>query len=367
MSRTRLSLLTLGALSLSFVLSRAFGSPGSDRPAVSARPTAAIAAAPTDVRRPLVSGTARVDLASGREQQAVDCEMDPSRAEQLVAVLERTLAAHAPEHPAVFSSIETLAHELRRDSAVLRELVDRLRAGEIRGDVGPPVLLALGHARLDPATDLLVEFAFDPAEPLYGAARRALTVVRPDSDAMLVFDPALRLDDAQRAGALRALLHGSPDDTIVDLEQALVEAGLGATWLELVGSAAESDIAEATLARYLDHSDPELRLAACEALAEVADGTAAELRILLNDLVDGETDALVRGAALVALVERTDDIGPVANALRNEADPELRVEAVEALARPGRGLAERVELLRELAEEDPDADVREAAERALGI
>ena len=57
----------------------------------------------------------------------------------------------------------------------------------------------------------------------------------------------------------------------------------------------------------------------------------------------------------------------MAASLHSEPDGEIRAQAVVALAEaPGAGKA-KIELLRELAVTDMDADVREAAERALGL
>ena len=302
------------------------------------------------------AGAERLLASSGQDRRTAILQ----RLAQLAAVLEDT-------DPALFTAMEELSQLFREDSESLARTISDLRVGDLGEKLTRLTLQAMGRARVPQASAFLVEHAenMQISDDERQATLHALVSVRPDEDLLRVLDPAAGLGPVQRKSLLLALLvpEDSNGEQLLDMESAAVAAGLGVQWLEAL-AASRTPADPLRIGNYLEHPDARMRSEACEAL--VSTGGAEGLRLLVSRLA-GEEDGNVRRVALRSLAASSAALDLVAASLHSEPDGEIRAQAVVALAEaPGAGKA-KIELLRELAVTDMDADVREAAGRALGL
>jgi HEAT repeat protein len=102
-----------------------------------------------------------------------------------------------------------------------------------------------------------------------------------------------------------------------------------------------------------------------ETLEKLGEGDERDLRPLFDALTDEQGCWHTKGAAIESLVKlRPPGTGPaILRMLVREREPSIRQAAIEALAELGE--RKSVRLLQRLAREDPSAEVRAAAVRAV--
>ena len=124
-------------------------------------------------------------------------------------------------------------------------------------------------------------------------------------------------------------------------------------------AASQDEEALGVLRRALERGDRTVRSAVVQALAY---HRSDDVKEMLRQAAEREQDAAVR-AELVWALQITGQIELVADLLRRDADPEVRLQAAVAL---GRTLPTAEEALVHALQNDPDVRVRAAAAEALG-
>lgn len=190
-------------------------------------------------------------------------------------------------------------------------------------------------------------------ETLAGLVRQRSTSARLSSTSLLVLGAHARdAADPETAGGIDALLA---------LESVAAERGQVEDWLEALGNA-HSPKAIEPARRYLDHEQVLLRIAAAHALLAVHH---PEATTLLLERLGREALRPVRQALVEALAPRHDRraLAAIATVLREDPQVLVRRQAVLGLA--GRQEAAVRDLLRRVAAEDADQDLRALAARIL--
>lgn len=266
-------------------------------------------------------------------------------AEQLLAELQRLLAAQPVDAEALDGVFQQLQWLLKLDDRATALLADRLGSGQCAGDEARAVLGALGAAATPAAQSALAAVRANAA--LGDDVRTAATVAclqLPQPSPAIV---AGLLDEARGDSGLRgssllvfgalaprageALSDGrSPLQALLAMEDEAAARGELDTWLLAVGNAGAPQIL-AIAQRLLGHDDAAVRGACCVALRGVAGHQALEA-LLQRGL--GDRDPMVRQEAVLALSHRS--------------EPAAR-EAIERTAL-----------------QDPDESVRNRAARVLG-
>ena len=262
---------------------------------------------------------------------------------QILADLERLLAAAEQDNEAVDGCFQQLQWLLRLDERAVAALQEQLATRQLGDRVAQVALGALGAANTERAQQSLVALRSDPA--LGDELRHAATVscLQLGKPGQALFADLLRdaEGDSAQADSAMLVLGGlapradgeagpAPLQTLLAMEERAAARGSLRTWLLAVGNT-RAAAAESVAQRLLGHADADVRAAACVALGRQP--SAAALEALCTRGL-GDASAAVRHEAVIALSHRSE---PAARAA-----------------------------LQQIADGDADASVRDRARRVLG-
>lgn len=278
--------------------------------------------------------TALLDRANGHD--------GPGRAAALVALRDQPGAAADNALRAAFSSGDAGARAAAVAAAALRfDLADRDLLPLLEDEdatVRAETLWSLGRlARVrTPALDARRVLPFLSDDAPVGAAAGALLVILAGTDRPRVAVEMLAQRGAVRRAAVEAIpaLHDAAAASAVSFAVLHEDVSTARAVLEAAGAAPPQVAAEA-VARGLEDSRAEVRVAAAATAARAGDDLAAALAVPLAEALDRETDEEALQALLraVAASGRADAIPAVTRALSGGGErTEARV-AAEALAR----------------------------------
>ncbi len=293
-----------------------------------------------------VSGAAETigRYAAGNERRRWQQTLNGVTLGQLLADVERLLAADPVDAKAVDDAFQKLQWLLKLDDAHADALAQQLTTRQLGVEVARVALGALGAAGTPAAQTALTTVRSDASVAM--PVREAATVACVQLD-----DPAPALMQSLAAdadgtselqgssmlvlGALApkaksALADGrSPVEKLLAMENDAAARGDTATWLLAVGNAAPPQTLS-IVQRYAADQNVAVRAAACVALRRVADADAVP--ILANATSDA--DGSVRREALLELGRRSSPEARAAieHVAQHEADVELRDRARRLLA-----------------------------------
>lgn len=310
---------------------------------VAALPTD-LAAAWTRAEAPASSAGERLgSRAEADERAAWRQRLQATSLGQILADLQRLLAAADQDNEAVDACFQQLQWLLRLDDRAVDALQEQLAARQLGDRVAQVAIGALGAANTDRAQQSLVALRNEPAlgdELRHSATVSCLQLGKPGT---VLFADLLRDAEGDSAQAQSSLLvlgalapraegegGSAPLTTLLAMEERAEARGQLRTWLLAVGNS-RTPAAEPVALRLLGHADADVRAAACVALGRQSSAQAL--------------DALcVRGLG--------------------DASPAVRHEAVIALSRRSEPAARTA--LQQVADGDADVSVRDRARRVLG-
>jgi hypothetical protein len=262
----------------------------------------------------------------------------------LLAELDRAMTADPVDPEAANAVFERLQWLAKLDDRAAAAFGERVRSGELAGDRAAMVVSALGAAGTPVAQHALAAVRGDRTLALdvrEAATIATLQIATPVPalvadlcrDADTDFDgrgTALLAFGALAPRAADPLACGrAPLQALLAMETAAAQRGDSETWLLAVGNTGSAVVFEIA-GRYLDHTDPVLRAAACTVLRRVE--TAAALA-LLSERGLGDASPVVRLEALRTLARRQEPAARAAieRIARTDPDDEVKQRANDLL------------------------------------
>jgi hypothetical protein len=315
------------------------------------------------------------------EQQRRRAALDGATLEELLADLDRALAAGVPESHEVFMAITRLAWFLGLEPAAALALEQRLRAGELDEASAALALAALGQAATAEALEVLARLVADAglALELRRAALHSAFQLAQLSPALrtsvlaacdLGAPPALAQTALLLLGAAVAGETGRDPAAAQDLLAALLAleesasaAGQVEAWLAALGNAGAPE-SVAAITAYLADPAPEVRASAVAALGEIGGSEALEALI---GVAQADAELGVRAEAIGSLgaAEAPAASAALCQLARVEPEPALRQSALLALAAQGPLSPSELETLSWCSQNDASAAVQELADAIL--
>lgn len=307
---------------------------------------------PQDVAAAWARATASVDGA-GEVRGARAAEDERRRWQQrlqgtslaaLLQELQTLLAAAEVDSESVDARFQDLQWLLRLDDRASAALGELLASRQVDGAAARVAVGALGAAGTDAAQQQLIALRGDQGlgdELRHCATVSCLQLAKPNAALRADLLCGARGDSPHAESSLLVLgalatrgtaVPGEPSSlqSLLAMEGEATARGQLSTWLLAVANT-RADVVEAIALRHLDHTDAQVRAAACVGLGRVPGATA--LRALLETGVT-DSEPAVRHEAVMALSHRS--------------EPEARAA------------------LQRVAAEDLDQSVRERAQRLLG-